>query len=123
MVWQDSVLPIPKKVIAVEKDVIEERVRPGLFEPTRGPYRNAHFLVPKKNGKYRFIISAVNGNRHTLEDHGIPPNVEEFSDAFARPRISSLIDFHSGYDQQGCTRIAGTIWPSRLPKACIGRPD
>jgi hypothetical protein len=80
--------------------MIEERVRQSLFEPAWGPYRNANFLVPKKNGKYRFIISAVSTDRHTLEDAGIPPNVKEFSEAFARLPISSLIDFHSGYDQK-----------------------
>src|SRR5215212_4653890 len=80
--------------------MVEERVRHGLFEPAWGPYRNAHFLVPKKNGKYRFIISAVSANRHTLKDAGIPPNIEEFSEAFAGLPVCSLVDFHSGYDQK-----------------------
>jgi hypothetical protein len=97
-VRKDCVFCIPKKVIPVEKEMIEEIVRQGLFEPAWGPYRNAHILVPKKNGKYCFIISAVSANRHTLEDAGIPPNIEEFSEAFAGLPISSVIDFHSGYD-------------------------
>jgi len=99
-IWMDLVFRIPKKVIPVEEEMIEERVRQGLFESAWGPYRNAHFLVPKKNGKYRFIISAVSANRHTLEDAGIPPNVEEFSAAFAGLSISSMSDFHSEYDQK-----------------------
>jgi len=80
--------------------MIEERVRQGLFEPAWGPYRNAHFLVPKKNAKYRFLISAVSANRYTLENTGIPPNIEECSAAFTGLPISSLIDFHYGYDQK-----------------------
>jgi len=99
-VWKNRVFRIPKKVIPVEKEMIEERVWQGLFEPAWGPYRNAHFLVPKKNGKYRFIISGVSANWHTLEDAGIPPNVEEFSEAFTGLPISSLIECHSGYDQK-----------------------
>jgi hypothetical protein len=99
-VWKDRVFCIPKKVIPVEKEMIEEIVRQGLFEPAWGPYKNAHLLVPKKNGKYRFIISTVSANRHTLEDAGIPPNVEEFSEAFAALPCSSLIDCLSGYDQK-----------------------
>jgi len=112
-VRKGRVFRIPKKVIPVEKGMIEERVRQGLFEPAWGPYRNAHLLVPKKNGKYRFIISAVSANRHTLEDAGIPPNIEEFSEAFAVLPISSLIDIHSGYNQK------------RLPKDSrdYGLPD
>ena len=65
-----------------------------------GPYRNAHFLVPKKNEKYRFIISGVSANRHTLEDAGIPPNVEECSESFPALPISLILDFYSGYDQK-----------------------
>ena len=79
---------------------MEAKVKQGLFEPAWGPYRSAHFLVPKKDGRYRFIISAVSANKHTLEDAGVPPNVEEFSEAFAGLPICSLIDFHSGYDQK-----------------------
>jgi len=99
-VWKDCVFCAPKKVILVEKEMIEERVRQGLFEPAWGPYKNAHFLVPKNNGKYHFIISAVSADRHTLKDSRIPPNVEQFSEAFAWLPISPLIDIHSGYDQK-----------------------
>jgi len=42
----------------------------------------------------------VSANRHTLKDAGIPPNIEEFSEFFAGLPISSLIDFHYGYDQK-----------------------
>ena len=100
MVWKDGVFRVPKKVIPVEKEMIEERVLQGLFHPGWGPYKNAHFLAPKKNGKYSFITSAVSANQHTLEDSGIPLNVEEFSEAFAVLPIAPLIDLHSGYDQK-----------------------
>jgi hypothetical protein len=65
-----------------------------------GPYRDGHFLVPKKNGKYCFIISAVSAKQHTLEDAALPPNVEEFSESFAGLPIVSPIDIHSAYDQK-----------------------
>ena len=80
--------------------MIEERVRQGLFEPAWGPYRNAHFLVPRKNGKYHVIISAMSTNRHTLEHTWIPPNIEEFSKAFAGLLISSLTDVYYWYDHK-----------------------
>jgi len=104
--------------------MIEARVRRCLFKPAWGPYRNAHLLVPKRNGKYHFIISAVSANQHTLEDSGIPPNVEEFSEAFAGLPIFSLIDFHSVYDQKmlhedsrnymACQTTQGMYRPTRL---------
>jgi len=44
-------------------------------------------------------ITAVSANWHTPEDSGIPPNIDEFSDANTGLPISSLINIHSGYDQ------------------------
>jgi len=68
MVWEDPLLHIPRIVIPVEADMVEEGVWQGLSEPEWSPYRNAHFLVRKKNEKYRFIISTVSVNWHPLED-------------------------------------------------------
>jgi len=76
-----------------------ERVWQGLFEPAWGPYRNAQVPVPKKNGKYHFIISAMSAKQHTVGDAGMPPSVEEFFQAFAGLPISSVINIHSAYDQ------------------------
>jgi hypothetical protein len=102
LIWSERNVysSILKKVIPVEKEMIEERVWQSLFEAAWGPYRNAHSLVTKKNRKYRFIISAVSANRQTVEDTGIPPSIVEFSEVFAGLNISSLIAFHSGYEQK-----------------------
>ena len=35
----------------------------------------------------------------TIQDAGLPPNVEEFSQQFAGQAISSLMDFFAGYEQ------------------------
>jgi hypothetical protein len=98
-VWQDRVFRIPKKVIPMKQEIIQLRIQQGLFEHAWGFYRNAHFLVPKRKKKYTFISSVVSANWYTLEDAWISLIIEEFSKAFARLPISSLIDFHSGYDQ------------------------
>jgi len=84
----------------MEQEMIEETVRQGLSEPIWGPYRNAHFWVLKKNGKYRVINSAMGTNRHTLEAAGILVDVDESSEAFAGLLISSMMDVHSGYNQK-----------------------
>jgi len=97
--WTDRVFCMLMKVIPRGIEMKEERVRQGLFEPAWGPYRNVHFLVPKKNGMHCFIISTMTTNRHTLEDTRILANVEEFSEVFTGLPIPSLTDFLSGYDQ------------------------
>ena len=70
-------------MLEVETEIVKERKQLGLFERSWGPYRNATFLVPKKNGKHRFIISCVKANKVTLKDAELPPNVEEFAESFA----------------------------------------
>jgi hypothetical protein len=99
-VWKDCVFCIPKKVIPIQKEMVEEQVQQRPFELARGLYRNAHFLVPKNDGKYRFIICAVSANCHTSEDAGIPPNGEEFSEEFAGLPHCSVIDFHHSYNHK-----------------------
>jgi len=99
-VWKDCAFHIPKNVNAVEKDIIQVRVWPGLFQPAWGLYWNTVFSVSKNNTMYLFIISAVSANQHALEDTKILPNVKESSETFARMPISSLIGFHLEYDQE-----------------------
>ena len=99
-VWTDRVFRILQKVSPMEKEIIKDILQQRLFAPAWGPYTNAPCLVPKTNGKYHFIISAVSANQHTLEDAAKPPNVKEFSEAFARPPMSSQIHFHCGFDQK-----------------------
>jgi hypothetical protein len=89
-----------KNVLPMEKEMIEESVQQCLFEPTWGPYRNAHFGVPKSNAKYQFIITPVRANWHTLEHAMLPPTVEEFSEAIVGLLNSALIDLPCGYNQK-----------------------
>lgn len=51
-VWKDCVFCILKKVIPIQKEMVEEQVQQRPFELARGLYRNANFLVPKNDGKY-----------------------------------------------------------------------
>jgi hypothetical protein len=80
--------------------MMEETVRQIVLEPACGANRNAHLSVPKKNGKYCCIITAMSTNGHIRADAGIPSNVEEFYEAFARLPIAPLTNFHSGYNQK-----------------------
>jgi hypothetical protein len=43
--WKDCVFHIPKNIIPMENELIEERVRQDQIEPICGPDRNAHFQV------------------------------------------------------------------------------
>jgi len=38
-------------------------------------------------------------NAVTIRDANLPPSVDEFSEQFAGMKVTSLVDFFSGYDQ------------------------
>ncbi len=41
----------------------------------------------------------VDMNKYSIRDANLPPLVNEFSEAFTRCMITSLVDFYSGYGQ------------------------
>jgi Reverse transcriptase (RNA-dependent DNA polymerase) len=97
--WQVPGFPIPKALTPIVCDMLWERLQAGVLKPCHGPYRNPWFLVKKKNGKYRLVNAAMEYNKCTIRDANLPPSVDEFSEEFAGCKLTSLIDFFSGYDQ------------------------
>ena len=68
------------------------------MEECYGLYRNPWFLIKKKNGKHRFINSAIHMNRVTIRDAMTPPNIDEFLEDVAARLLVSLVDVFSGFD-------------------------
>lgn len=97
--WQAPGFPVPKALNSVIAEMLRERIKAGVLEYCDGPYRNPYFLVKKREGKYRLINNAIEINRVTVRDAGLPPSPDEFAEDFAGLAVSSLIDFFSGYDQ------------------------
>jgi len=44
------------------------------------------------------VNAAMAINAVTIRDANLPPSVNEFSEQFAGMKITSLVDFFSGYD-------------------------
>ncbi|SCV59862.1 uncharacterized protein FFFS_14431 [Fusarium fujikuroi] len=97
--WQARDIPIPKGCEAAVIRLLKERLARGVLEESHGAYRNAWFLVAKKDGNFRLINSATLMNKVTVRDGLSPPHADEFSADFAMCKIISLLDFFSGYDQ------------------------
>ncbi len=97
--WQSPGFPVPRKLVPEVIRMLQERCDAGTLEPCHGPYRNSWFLVRKKSGAYRHVDAAMKYNAVTIRDALLPPDADEVSEAFAGCKVSSLIDFFSGYDQ------------------------
>ena len=96
--WQAKGFPIPKALTGIVADMLRDWIKAGVLEHCDRPYRNPYFLVKKKEGKYRLINNAIEYNRYTVQDAGLPPVLDEFVEEFAGLAILSVIDFFSGYD-------------------------
>lgn len=80
-------------------DLLNEKIKMGILEPSIAPYSNRWFTVPKKNGTLRFIQDMQPVNKVTIRNMGSSPIVDEFAEAFGGRAIYSMDDLYSGYDQ------------------------
>jgi hypothetical protein len=53
--WNLKPIPVPRAHIPKLIELLQEKVRMGILEPSNAPYSNHWFTVPMKNGSLRFI--------------------------------------------------------------------
>ena len=98
--WQLPAIRLPRSLEPIAVEMLRERIKNGILEPSQGPYRNPWFLGKKKKpGTYRLINAAMGANKVTIRDANMPPDLDEFAEDFAGMAITSIIDWFSGYDQ------------------------
>ncbi|KAK4699062.1 hypothetical protein P7C70_g7204, partial [Phenoliferia sp. Uapishka_3] len=117
--WQEKPNSIPR---ALRDDVVlllKERMRTGIYEPSRSPYSSKWFVVLKKNGKLRVIHDYQKLNSITLRDSGMPPIAEEFIESFVGRACYSLCDVYGGYDQFGIPRESRGLMAFQSPMGAL----
>src|SRR5690349_16665423 len=76
--WQAPNYPYPRALLPIIVKMFKERLDRDVLEYSRGPYRNAWFLVKKKKPReYRLINSATLLNTVTRRDTNLPPLVDK----------------------------------------------
>ncbi|MCO5571521.1 hypothetical protein L7F22_025264 [Adiantum nelumboides] len=53
--WNLRPIPVPEDLLPKLIELLNEKIRMGILEPSCAPYSNMWFTVPKKNGTLRFI--------------------------------------------------------------------
>ena len=96
--WSMRPIPVPKAHLPKLVELLNEKIKMGILEPSCAPYSNKWFTVPKKNGSLRFIQDMQPVNKVTIRNVGTSPIVGEFTEAFAGRAIYSMGDLYSGYD-------------------------
>ena len=97
--WDLKPISVPWALLPKLVDLLKEKVRMGILEPSMAPYSNRWFTVLKKSEALRFIQDMQLANKVTIRNKGSGPNVDEVAEAFAGHAIYSIGDLYSGYDQ------------------------
>ncbi|KAL3694970.1 hypothetical protein R1sor_008621 [Riccia sorocarpa] len=97
--WDLKPIPIPRAMLPKLIDLLKEKMRMGILEPSMAPYSSRWFTVPKKNGSLRFIQDLQPANSVTIRNVGTGPIIDNVVDEFAGRAIYSVGDLYSGYDQ------------------------
>ncbi|CAM6126535.1 unnamed protein product [Calypogeia fissa] len=88
--WNLQPIPVPRALLPKLMELLDERIKMRILEPSCSPYSNRWFTVPKKLGALRFIQDLQPINKVTIRNMGIGPIVDEFTEAFARRAVYSM---------------------------------
>ncbi|KAL3688849.1 hypothetical protein R1sor_015158 [Riccia sorocarpa] len=97
--WDLRPIPVPRAYLPKLMDLLKEKMRMKILEPSFAPYSCRWFTVPKKSGAPRFIQDMQPVNAVTIRNVGVAPILDEFAEAFAGRAIYLMRDLYSGYDQ------------------------
>ena len=97
--WNFKPISVPRARLPQLMELLKDKIKMKILEPSSASYSNRCFTVPKKDGSLRFIQDLQPVNKVTIRNAGIGPIVEEFAEAFAGRAIYSMGDLYSGYDQ------------------------
>jgi hypothetical protein len=98
--WARKQIPIPPGLFDKYIELLKERIRIGLYEPSQSSYRSTYFCVQKKNGALRMVHDLQPLNAVSIRDASVPPILDEFVESFAGRKIYTVLDIHGGYDQR-----------------------
>jgi hypothetical protein len=96
--WEFKNIPIPPGIREKVIEMLQSKIRAGVYEPSQSSYRCKWFCVLKKNGSLRFIHDLQPLNKVSIRDAGLLPVLDEFVEPFAGRQCYTSFDLFWGYD-------------------------
>lgn len=97
--WNCAMPKIPPFKAQAAIDYLRMAEKNGIIEPCSGSYAGNWMLLPKGDGRFRFVQDFQELNRVSVKNSAIPPNPLYLTEAAAGRKILSKIDLISGYFQ------------------------
>ncbi|CAA7269301.1 unnamed protein product [Cyclocybe aegerita] len=83
VLWVLGNIPIPPGIYEQVIEVIKNKIKSGVYEPSNSSYCSQWFCVVKKDGKSLQIVHDLQPlNTIAIKDSGLPPVVETYAKAF-----------------------------------------
>jgi hypothetical protein len=82
ILWNFKPIPEAKAHIPKLIELLKEKVKMKILEPSNTPYSNRWFTFPKKNGSLWFIQDLQPVNKVTIQNSGVGQMVDSFAEAF-----------------------------------------
>lgn len=99
--WVLKNIPIPPGIHDQVIQIIKDKVRSGVYEPSNSSYRSRWFCVLKKDGKsLRLVHDLQPLNAVAIRDAGVPPFVEQVAESYAGRACYSMYDLYVAFDQR-----------------------
>ena len=98
--WVLKNIPVPPGMYKELCEIVRDKIKTGVYEPSNSPYRSRWFAVAKKVKGYRIVHSLEPLNAATIAHSGIPPATEELASHFAGRACGGMMDLFVGYDER-----------------------
>ena len=93
--------PIPRGILNKVTEIIENKWRSGVYEPSSSSYNSRWFCVYKKDGKsLRLVHSLEPLNAVTIKNAAMPPYTDIVAEDFAGRSIYTTLDLYVSFDQR-----------------------
>ncbi|KAJ3911133.1 hypothetical protein F5877DRAFT_29580, partial [Lentinula edodes] len=98
--WRVPTLPISPGLAERIVEIVWEKIRTGVYEPSNSSYRTRWFAVVKKDGTSPRLVHDLQPlSVVTVRDSSIPPILENLAEAYAFRSALATLDMYVGYDE------------------------
>ncbi|KAL3688562.1 hypothetical protein R1sor_014871 [Riccia sorocarpa] len=106
--WDLRPIPVPRALLPKLMELLKEKMKMKILEPSFAPYSSRWFTVPKKNGALHFIQDMQPVNQVTIRNTGIGPIVESLLKHLLGEPSIQLVIFIRGMTNFNLQRTAAT---------------
>ena len=97
--WVQHNQPIPPGLEKEVCEIIQDKIKAGIYKPSNSAYQSRWFCVLKKNSKLCLVHSLELLNQVTICHSGVLPFSDHIAESFAGHICGTILDLYVGYNE------------------------